>query len=82
MPTIFILDAPEFEPIVSTARHAGMDVRPVGDYIQVSSLAPRVTLERRHTGVRPAVWFAALTGGLVGRIERFDDDQLSIADDA
>jgi hypothetical protein len=78
MPAIMVLNIPEFEPIVHTAREAGMAVRDLGDYIEVSSDAPEVVLERRHTGVRPAVWFAALTGGLIGDFVRFDHDELRI----
>lgn len=81
MPSMYILDTPEFGPIVTTARLAGMDVRPVGDYLEAVSAEPTVTLERRHTQVRPSIWFAALTGGMVGHIERFDHDILRLADD-
>jgi hypothetical protein len=80
MPTIFILNTPEFEPIVTTARLAGMDVQMAGDYLEAVSPHPTVTLERRHTEVRPSIWFAALTGGMVGRIERFDHDVLRLAE--
>jgi hypothetical protein len=80
MPTFYILNAPEFEPIVETARAAGMDVRPVGDYLEATSTRPEVVLSHAHTGVRPSIWFASLTGGLDGRIVRFDHDELCLAD--
>lgn len=80
MPAIMVLAIPEFAPIVDTARRAGMTVRPAGDYVEVSSALSEVVLERCHTGVRPAVWFAALTGGLVGEFVRFDHDELRIID--
>lgn len=79
MPTIYVLNTPEFEPIVRTAREAGMDVRPAGDYLEATSANPEVVLRRHHTQVRPSIWFAALTGGLDGRIVRFDHDELRIA---
>lgn len=80
MPAIYVLDIPEFGPIRVTAELAGMRSQQMGDYHRLSSSAPEVVLERRHTDVRPAVWFAALTGGLEGRIVRFDMDGLHIAD--
>lgn len=78
MPTIFILDVPEFEPIVTTARRAGMQVRKHGDYLEAHSATSPVVLERYHTQVRPAIWFASLTGGFVGSIARFDHEVLQI----
>jgi hypothetical protein len=80
MPTLYILSTPEFEPIVDTARAAGMDVRSVGDYLEATTTRSEVTLSHAHTGVRPSIWFAALTGGLDGRIVRFDHDELCLAD--
>jgi hypothetical protein len=78
MPTIYVLNTPEFEPIVDTARAAGMEIRPVGDYVEAASPAPEAVLHRHHTQVRPSIWFAALTGGLDGHIVRFDHDELRI----
>ncbi|MEC3982039.1 hypothetical protein [Amycolatopsis sp. H20-H5] len=78
MPAIMVLNIPEFAPIVHTAREAGMTVRELGDYVEVSSSEQEVVLERRHTDVRPAVWFAALTGGLIGEFVQFDHDELRI----
>ncbi|MGW4160213.1 hypothetical protein [Streptomyces sp. NPDC004788] len=80
MPAIYILDIPEFEPILRTARIAGMDQEDLDGYVKVSTSDPEVVLERRHTDVRPAVWFAALTGGLEGQIVRFDFDVLHLAE--
>jgi hypothetical protein len=78
MPAIHVLKIPEFEPIRHTAEQAGMRQEDTGDYLRMSTPAPEVVLERRHTGVRPAVWFAALTGGMEGRVVAFDEDRLTI----
>jgi hypothetical protein len=80
MPAIQVLKIPEFEPIRHTAEQAGMRQEDMGDYLRMSTPEPEVVLERHHTDVRPAVWFAALTGGMEGRIVTFDDDRLHIAD--
>jgi hypothetical protein len=82
MPELFILNTPEFEPIVETARRAGMRIHDDGDYLTATSAEPQVTLLRRHTNVRPSIWFAALTGGLTGEIITFDHDMLCIREDA
>jgi hypothetical protein len=80
MPAIYVLDIPEFEPIRRTAEIAGMSSETLGDYYRLSTPETEVVLERRHTDVRPAVWFAALTGGVEGRILRLDFDVLQLAD--
>ena len=80
MPTIYFLDTPEFAPVVGLARHAGMEVSRQGDYLAARSGEPEVVLERRHAPVRPSIWYAALTGGMDGRIVVFNDDELRIAD--
>jgi hypothetical protein len=80
MPAIYVLDIPEFASIVQTAVLAGMRLDRAGDYVRASTSEPEVTLERHHTDVRPAVWFAALTGGVEGRILEFDFDKLCIVE--
>ncbi|MGC5002466.1 MULTISPECIES: hypothetical protein [unclassified Streptomyces] len=80
MPAIYILDIPEFEPILRTALIAGMEQEDLDGYLRVSTSESEIVLERRHTDVRPAVWFAALTGGLEGRIVHFDFDRLHLAE--
>ncbi|MFC8845290.1 MULTISPECIES: hypothetical protein [unclassified Micromonospora] len=78
MLTLFILDTPEFKPILHTARLAGMEIHHQDDYYEATSSEPEVVLERRHTDVRPSIWFAALTGGLLGSIVQFDHDRLCL----
>jgi hypothetical protein len=77
MPTLYVMDVPEFAPLVEAGRQANADVRAVGNYIELSSAAPRLVLQRRLAGgLRPAIWFAALTAVFVGAIARFDDEEL------
>jgi hypothetical protein len=76
--TLYVLDAPEFQPIAETARAAGMTARKTGDYLALSTDEPHVVLHRDHTGMRTALWFAALTGGVDGRIVTFDEKTLHL----
>jgi hypothetical protein len=81
MPAIFVLDVPEFLPLVEHARATG-DIRvagPVNGYFKLEADGA-LRLSRKALGFKPAVWHGALTGGLVGRIERFDNDVLVLAD--
>ena len=81
MPAIFVLDVPEFRPIVDFARKAeGFRVTgPKKGYFKVEA-DRTLTLNRKTLGFKPAVWHGSLTGGLVGRIERFDNETLVLVD--
>ncbi len=81
-PTLYVMNVPEFAPLVVAARDGGAEIRNIGDYLEVSR-AHRLVLRREAAAqVRPAIWFAALTGGFVGKIAKFDDAELWLeADD-
>lgn len=78
--SVYVLDVPEFEPVVHTARTAGMDVHQVGDYLELTTEDREVVLRREETGMRPALWHAMLTGGLDGRIVSFTPDVVHLAE--
>ncbi|MFC4033364.1 hypothetical protein ACFO3J_17975 [Streptomyces polygonati] len=71
---LYVLDVPEFEPLVRAARTAGMEVRGSGDYLELTAGGDEVLLRREGTGIRTALWHAALTGGLDARIVSFTSD--------
>ncbi|WP_321930519.1 VOC family protein [Paraburkholderia guartelaensis] len=77
--SLFVLDVPEFRPLVDTARQSGpYPTTTLGDgYVRIDG-NPGIALNRRALGFKPAVWYGALTGGLIGRIARFDADDLLI----
>jgi len=78
---LYVLDCEEFAPLVEAARSMAevtVDVR--APYLRLSAEG-RLRLERQATGLNDAVWFAAPTGGIEGRIARFDNDVLEIAAD-
>lgn len=78
--SVFVLDVPEFHPLVEAAEKAGdyTATRVNDGYIRIDG-APGIRFERKALGFKPAVWYGALTGGFVGKIERFDTDELVIA---
>ncbi len=78
---LYILDVPEFEPLVRTAQGAGMDLRRIGDYLELTSPERELVLRRNATGIRTALWHAALTGGLNGRIISFTSETLHLAEE-
>jgi hypothetical protein len=80
MPTIYVLDVPEFRPIVDFARmNATFTLHgPTRGYFRISATGT-IRLERKALGFKPAVWHGSLTGGLVGGcITQFDNDILVI----
>ncbi|MEJ8859939.1 hypothetical protein WKW79_35695 [Variovorax robiniae] len=79
MPTIFVLDVPEFLPLVDHARDvSGLKVSgPRLGYFRVDGEA-EIRLNRKALGFKPAVWHGALTGGLLGRVTHFDNEDLVI----
>ena len=83
MPAVFVLDVPEFHALVQAARElpaCQVDGPRLG-YWRIRSDAPLV-FRRKALGFKPAVWHGALTGGLVGAIGRFDNDELVIGEAA
>ena len=81
MPSIFVLDVPEFLPLVEHARGAeGLTVSgPRLGYWRIDG-AGEIRLNRKALGFKPAVWHGALTGGLLGEVAHFDNDTLVIVD--
>lgn len=77
--SLFVLDVPEFAALAENARErGGYDVTPVeGGYLRIDG-APELRFGRKQLGFKPAVWYGAATGGLTGRIARFDMDELVI----
>ncbi|PVX85655.1 VOC family protein [Paraburkholderia unamae] len=69
----------EFTPLVRAAqRHPGCRVREGREYDLIEAEGP-VEFERKVLGFKPALWYGMLTGGVHGRIERFDRDVLRVA---
>jgi len=80
MATLFVLDVAEFEPLVNAARHIeNVEVDANASYARIRA-AGELAIRRADTGLGKAVWYGALTGGYLGQVARFDDDELRIRD--
>lgn len=76
---LFMLDVPENTPIVAVARELpGVQVDEVGPYFVITSESP-VSIDRRSTGVRHAVWYSCVAGLDGWRIVQWDKDALTTA---
>ncbi|WP_454694648.1 VOC family protein [Achromobacter aegrifaciens] len=76
---IYVLDVPEFKALLDAAEASpGYATQPADHgYVRIVG-NPGLRFQRKELGFKPAVWYGALTGGLNGRIERFDMDVLAI----
>ncbi|MFW5329716.1 hypothetical protein [Hydrogenophaga sp. ZJX-1] len=83
MPTLFVLNVDEFHPLIERAREqVGVSVQPgPRGYTRISAEG-ELRFNRKALGFKPAVWYGALTGGLVGRIAEFSRDELHIVGEA
>lgn len=78
MASLFVLDVEDFAPFWqhATSEH-GCTVSKKGHYMQVS-FDDVLTIDRRATGLRHAVWYSAI-GGVDGAcVVQFDKDQLQL----
>jgi hypothetical protein len=62
----------------AAADHPDCRVREGDEYDLIEADGP-IEFERKALGLKPAIWYGLLTGGVHGRIERFDRDCLRIA---
>jgi hypothetical protein len=80
--SIFVLDVEEFRPLVDHAQTRD-DIHVDGPlpqgYWRLSAQGS-MTLERKALGFKPAVWHGLMTGGLIGRIQHFDNETLTLVE--
>lgn len=74
---LYLLKVPEFAPIVEALSGDGVEQRDLGAYLAIEREG-ELRIRRADTGLIEAVWFGAATGGIRGKILRFDADELVI----
>lgn len=79
MPVLYVLDVPEFLPIVDAARGKPecRITRSDKGYWRLES-ASEIVLNRREMGLKPAVWYGLFTGGMNGEIAEFGRDEVRV----
>ncbi len=79
MPAIYVLDVPEFSALVDGSKEPGRHrVTKLGNGYYRVEADEELIFHRKALGFKPAVWYGAVTGGLVGNIVQFDRDTLRI----
>lgn len=79
MPSLYVLDVPEFKPLVDVAlRNGELEViGPAAGYFRVSTEG-QLRIKRADTGLPEALWFGAFTAGYDGKELVIDKDQFWI----
>ncbi len=79
MVVIYVLDVPEFRPVVDTCRDKPDCVisHSAKGYWRVEAPS-EIVLNRRAMQMKPAVWYGLFTGGLNGEIAEFGRDEVRV----
>ena len=79
MSGFFVLDVPEFRPLVAAALRSGRcRAHPPQRGYHYVEFDQEVEMHRAGTGMNEAVWFGCLTAGLDGKIARFDSERIRL----
>jgi hypothetical protein len=79
MPSLYVLDVPEFTPLVEAARNNGdFEITgPKAGYFRIASES-QLRIYRADTGLSEALWFGAFTAGYDGEELVIDNEQFWI----
>mgnify|MGYP003123700428 CR=1 FL=1 len=79
MVRLFVLDVAEFEPLLAAAKTTpGCTISgPRAGYWDICA-EREISFNRKRAGLRPALWYSAVVGGYVGKIEQYDRDDIRI----
>ncbi len=79
MVVIYVLDVPEFLPIVEAARKLPdcNITKAEKGYWRVAS-PTEIILNRKDMNMKPAVWYGLFTGGINGEIAEFGRDVVRV----
>jgi hypothetical protein len=75
---LYVLDVPETEGLLKVAaQDATIKIREVGPYFELRA-DTEITIDRRATGMRHAVWYSSVAGVAGGAIVQWDRDALHL----
>lgn len=79
MSGFYVLDVPEFAPLVEAARSiAACNVNEPKAGYRFVEFSTEIEILRSETGLNLAVWYGCLTGGLDGKIHEFTEEHLKL----
>ncbi|WP_203193146.1 hypothetical protein [Xanthobacter dioxanivorans] len=79
MVVVYVLDVPEFHPIVEAVRSdPDCTVTKSGKGYYRVEAPVEIVLNRRKMQMKPAVWYGLFTGGLNGEITAFGREEVRV----
>ena len=79
MSGFYLLDVPEFAPLAqAVANDARCKVHGVVAGYRFVEFDREITIRRKDTGLKEAVWFGCLTAGLDGKIAPFTSEEIRL----
>lgn len=83
MVRVFVLNVPEFEPLVSAAKADGSARIAHSDtqYTVIES-DHELVFNRKEMRLKPAVWYGIFTAGIEGKIVEFGREIARVVDDS
>ena len=79
MVVLYVLNVPEFAPVVEAARRRPECRITESDkgYVRVES-PTEIVLNRKEMRMKPALWYGLFTGGLNGEIAEFGREEVRV----
>jgi hypothetical protein len=77
---LYVLDVPEFRPMIDEATQYVDEVHSVGNYVQFLK-ADTLVIDRRKAGVRQSIWYSTIGALRGGKVAQFDRNALVIEAD-
>jgi len=79
MVVLYVLDVPEFLPVVESARNMPecRITRSDKGYYKIEAPS-QIVLNRKAMKMKPAVWYGLFTGGLNGEIVEFGREEVRV----
>jgi hypothetical protein len=79
MPSLYVLDVPEFEPLITAAlKKSELEITgPKAGYFRIETKG-ELRIRRAETGLAEALWFGAFTAGYDGEELVIDSEQFWI----
>lgn len=74
---LYVLNVPEFKPVIDEGSAVADHARVIGHYVEISSEGSLI-IDRKKARARRAVWFSAIGALSNGKVTQFDSDQLHI----
>lgn len=79
MPAIYVVDVPEFRPLVESARtKEGYAVSEQKKGYYKIETSGEMRFSRKEMQLKPALWYGMFTGGLDGEIKSFGREEVVV----